>query len=432
MYTIERQQDFVIYRDEVENVTLSISAADYAGMLQTKPIPPITEDEVFRQAVLQPQSGLPLSQIARAKQAKTACVLVSDSTRAVPTSRVAAIVVDELLAGGVPLSGILFIVAIGVHRQAGQNEMRSFLGEELYGKVRIENHTPFEADNLIKLGTTSRGTPVEVNKRAYDCDLHIQIGKVEPHEFAGFSGGRKSVLPGIASEEAIITNHRPEMISDAMAAIGVLEGNPVNEDMLEAAELFRIDFAINFILNNELEPAALFAGGMKESHYAAVNFVRKYLGVIIEKPDIIVTTPGQPLNIDFYQTVKALIALTEIVDQSVTIVLYSECAEGISSPDMLRAFQSSGQIDEVVQYATENYRIQMDHVLLLAKIFRKKVKIVVYSPNIEPDDLKDMFFIPCTDVEQLMETAYSVCGKERPKVLFYPRPQTGLPILSEA
>ncbi len=431
MYTIEKQGDFVVYRDQVENVSLRVPAADCAGMIQTKPIPPITDFEAFRQAVKEPQSGLPLSQLAKDKNAKSACILVSDSTRAVPTAQVAPVVVAELLAGGVPLSGILFIVAIGVHREAGEEEMRSFLGEELYGKVRIENHTPFDADNLIYLGNTSSGTPVEVNKRAYESDLHIQIGKVEPHEFAGFSGGRKSVLPGIASERTIITNHRPEMILNPMAAIGVLDGNPVNEDMLEAAALFRIDFAINFILNNSLEPAAIFAGTMKESHYAAVNYVRQFLGVAVEKPDIIVTTPGEPLNIDFYQTVKSLIALTEIADETTTLVLYSSCPEGISSPDMLRAFQSSGRIEEVVQYATDNYRIQMDHVLLLAKIFRKKVKIVVYSPNIEEKELADMFFIPCKDPERLVETAYSACGKSNPKVLFYPRPQTGLPILAE-
>lgn len=431
MYTIERLDGLVTYRDKAEQITLSIPEADFAGMLQTKSIPSLTDDDAFRRAVLMPISGLPLSQIARIKQAKTACILVSDATRAVPTARVAAIIVDELIAGGMPLSGITFFVAIGVHREASEDEMRCFLGDTLYGKVHIENHTPFDADNLINLGDTSRGTPVEVNKRAYQCDLHIQIGKVEPHEFAGFSGGRKSVLPGIASERTIIINHRPEMISNAMSTIGVLAGNPVHEDMLEAAQLFHIDFAVNFILNNTLEPAALFAGGMLESHNTAVDFVREYLGVVMKRPDIIVTTPGQPLNIDFYQTVKALIALTEIADETITIVLYSDCPEGLNAPDMLRAFTSSDKLEEVLRFSTENYRIQMDHVLLLAKLFKKHIKIIVYSPNITEDELSGMFFIPCSNAEELMETAYRVCGKEHPKVLFYPRPQTGLPMLAK-
>lgn len=184
---------------------------------------------------------------------------------------------------------------------------------ELYGKVHIENHTPFERGNLTYLGDTSRGTPVWVNSRALACDVHIQIGKVEPHEYAGFSGGRKSVVPGIAAEETISVNHRPEMILDAKAAIGILAGNPIHEDMLEAAEMFGIDFGVNCVLNQSLDITEVFAGSLRESHENAVQYVRDRICVPLSVPDVIVTTPGEPLDIDFYQSLKALIALTEIL-----------------------------------------------------------------------------------------------------------------------
>ncbi len=151
-----------------------------------------------------------LRDIAADNKALSACVIVSDATRKMPTDKAAEVIVKELQDAGIALSEILFVVALGVHRDATEEEMRELIGDELYSKVRIENHRPYDKDNLIRLGNTGYGTPVIVNKRAYECDIHVSIGKVEPHEFAGFSGGRKSVLPGISSEETIILNHSVE------------------------------------------------------------------------------------------------------------------------------------------------------------------------------------------------------------------------------
>lgn len=416
------------YTDDVLKVDANISGEWDVRMCQTTQLPEISGDEEIARKIKNPISGETLPEIVRRKNAKTACVLVSDATRAVPTRRIAKVIVQELLDAGMALSDITFFVALGVHRPATEAEFQEILGD-LYGKVAIVNHTPFEEENLIYLGKTSGNTPVKVNRQAYECDLHIQIGKVEPHEFAGFSGGRKSVLPGVSSEETIIINHRPEMILNPKSAIGVLEGNPVHADMVEAAEWFGIDFAVNCILNNDLNMAAVFAGGLKESHETAVNYVKDKLSVVFEKPDIIVTTPGRPLDIDFYQTVKALIALTEVLDESTTVVLYCGCEEGVNSPDMLRAFGVSEDLEEVISYTNENYKIQMDHVLLLSKILRKKVRILVSCPNIPDKELEAMFMTPCHSLQEAIETAAKLTGKAAPHVLFYPRPQTGLPAL---
>lgn len=385
------------------------------------------EDGEVRSKICESPIGKKLRDIVSEKNAKTACVLISDATRAVPTSIIAKYVVSELEKGGVALSEITFFVAIGVHRPASEAEFRKMLGD-LYGKVNIENHTPFEENNLICLGNTKRATPIWVNRRAYECDVHVQIGKVEPHEFAGFSGGRKSVLPGIAGEKTIRINHRPDMIMDEKSAIGVLEGNPVHEDMQEAADLFRIDFGINCILNESLEIANVFAGELKKCHYAAVDYVRDKMHVKVKKPDVIITTPGEPLDIDFYQAVKALIALTEIVDESVALILYCTCREGINSTDMLEAFRKSDDLEEVIQYVKDHYKIQMDHVLLLSKILRKKTRIYVVCPNIEDEEIRDMFMIPCCDLQEAVEKASKHLKKDNLRLLFYPYPQTGLPV----
>ena len=216
------------------------------------------------------------------------------------------------------------------------------------------------------------------------------------------------------------------MIMDERATIGNLEDNPVNIDMIETAEWFRIDYGVNCILNNEMKLAAVFTGGMLESHSAAVNYVKKYLGVTVPKADIIVTTPGQPLDIDFYQALKAMIGLTGVLDNQV-VLLYCGCKEGINSPDMLRAFSSSDNLDEVIKYTIDNYEIQMDHVLLTSKILKKNVKIVLCCPNVDDEDAKNMFMFPEKNPGKALQLAYKLTGKENPKVLFYPRPQTGLP-----
>ncbi len=430
MYQLKQKNGSWEYIDQNLGMAVPIPSGYRAEIVSTPDVEAIKSEADVEEAVKNPQYGTSLKEIVEEKHAETACILVSDATRAVPTARILKYIVEELCEAGISYANIYAFVAIGVHRNATTMEMRSFLGE-LYGKINIENHTPFEKENLIYLGETSGHTPIWVNKKAFACDIHIQIGKVEPHEFAGFSGGRKSVLPGISAEDTIVINHRPEMILQQKAAIGILEGNPVHEDMEEAAEKFRMDFGVNCILNNQLDISAVFAGEMKKSHRAAVSWVKDRLGVTLKRPDIIVTTAGNPLDIDFYQTVKALIALTEVLNENTVVVLYCGCPEGVNSPDMLRAFRSSKKLEEVISYTVDNYKIQMDHVLLLSKILKKHVKIIVSCSNIPDQEIEDMFMIPCRILEEALKLAVRLSGKENPRVLFYPRPQTGLPIVSE-
>lgn len=425
---LRRENSGWAYEDRRLQMKCGIPGEYRVKMLQTPDVPEIRDYGEVQRAVREPVSGKSLTEILRGKQVHTVAVLVSDATRAVPTAEIAGVIVDELTENHIALKDITFFVAIGVHRPATEAEFREILGN-LYGKVKIENHTPFAENSLICLGDTKRGTPVYVNRRAYACDLHIQIGKVEPHEFAGFSGGRKSVLPGISGEKTIRMNHRPEMILHPGAGIGILKGNPVHEDMVEAAEMFGIDFSVNCVLNGQLRLAALYAGDLRASHGNAVRYVKEKLGVCFQKPDILITTPGLPLDIDFYQSVKALIALTEVLDETTTVILYCGCREGINSPDMLEAFRSHGELEKVVSYTQEHYKIQMDHVLLLSKIFRKNIRVITVCPNLKEEDIRTMFMTPGSSLQEALEEAVKMTEKKDPQILIYPRPQTGLPVL---
>ena len=427
MYHLEKKEKW-IYTDRELDMKVTVPPGWKAVKLETPRLPALPDKEDVKKAIKCPVYGKSIKNLVVEKNAKSACVLVSDATRAVPTAQIMKYVAEDLVSAGIPYDRIYVFVAIGVHREATEMEMRSFLGD-LYGRLSIENNTPFDASNLIYLGETSHGTPIWVNRKAYNCDLHIQIGKVEPHEFAGFSGGRKSVLPGVSAEETIVINHRPKMILSENAAIGVLEGNPVHEDMVESAEKFRIDFGVNCIINNRLELSAVFAGDMTRCHLAAIEYIKEYLGVKMKAPDILVTTPGQPLDIDFYQAVKALIALTEVLDKKTKVVLYCGCPEGVNSEDMLRAFRSGERLEQVISYTKENYKIQMDHVLLLSKVLKKNVDIFVCCKNVSDKEIREMFMTPCKTLQDAVDEAVKLTEKEEGEILFYPRPQTGLPVL---
>jgi len=204
--------------------------------------------------------------------------------------------------------------------------------------------------------------------------------------------------------------------------------NPVNEDTAEAAEILGVDFAINIVQNIRADVVGIFSGDIFESHLKAVDYMRSVYSVgLKERPDIIVTTPGRPLNIDFYQSIKPIIALAPIIKKNGVIVMYSECREGVNSVDMLKPYEESSKVEDVVEYLMSNYKIQMDHALLLSKIMQKKIKIVVYSPNIDKSVLKKMFIETADNPQDALEKAYKLTEEKEPKVLLFPQPQRTLP-----
>ena len=295
---------------------------------------------------MNPGYGKSIRDLVKERNAQSASIIISDATRGVPTHLVAGHIIKELAAAGIEYDKILFVVALGVHREATADEIRSFIGDEYYGKVRVENHKPRDTAYLAEIGTTSFGTPVEVYKAAYECDLHISIGKVELHCFAGFSGGRKSVLPGISGARTIAANHSVQNLLDENSIPGVLENNKIHLDMVEAAELYRLDFTVNFVMNDDLLTSGIFAGSMNSAYSAAVRFLRNYCEVKIpEKPDIIVSSTGKPKNIDFYQAVTSLVALVPVLTPDITVVLLCQCPEGINSKDMMRPFEAASTVE---------------------------------------------------------------------------------------
>lgn len=428
MYTLERRGKTAIYYDSTENVKISVENKNVLGLIEIREPPELKYPEEYQTALRKPIGSKPLSDLG--KDVEKVVIIVSDATRGVPTAKVLPFIVEELTASGVNEDQITVVIALGVHRPATRKEMLEIVGEKYFYKLKVINHEPYNPNELVYLGKTSQGTPIEVNKTVYNADLRIAIGKVEPHEFAGFSGGRKSVLPGIASERTVEVNHRPEMLLKKNIGPGMLEGNAISNDMAEGAQMLGIHFVVNFVLNSEGNAVGIYSGDIIESHSKAIEFMRSFIGVTLsEQPDIVVTTPGHPLNIDFYQSIKSIIALDRIMPENGVIVLYTLCRDGFNSDDMLAAYDGAADIDQVIHHLQNHYKIQMDHALLLCKILKKNKKVVACSPNIEANTFKKIFLEPANNPQEALNRAIKISQKSNPNILFFPQPQRTLPTL---
>lgn len=430
MYSVKDQGAFAIYRDRVEGVEISVARERCLGMVSFEEPPALSRHEDFRAAFASPLGTPRLSELARGR--KRAAIMVSDSTRGVPTSHVMPMVLDELARAGMKRESVTVVIATGVHRGATEDEIREIVGERNLAGLTVINHNPYDPHLLVSLGTTARGTPVEVSKAVYEADLRIAVGKVEPHEFAGFSGGRKSVLPGIASERTIEINHSPEMLMSPSARPGQLEGNPIHLDMVEAAGMLEVHFTVNLVLNQAGRTVGIFTGGLDEAHKGAVAFMRSFCQISLKtRPDIVVTTPGKPLNINFYQSVKPLIALAPVMAPGGVLVLYCSCRDGLGSDDMLIPYEGARDVEEVIRRLSHDYRIQMDHALLLGKILLKGVRIIVATPSVDEGVLKKMFLGCAASPQDALEKALTMVEGPDPKVLFFPQPQRALSVLDQ-
>ena len=423
---------YVYYKDAESNVSIRIPKENYIGCIQCNALIREIEWPVEYLRVLKnPYGTARLKDIARGR--KRVVILVSDYTRAVPAKVLLPPLIDELHQAGISESQITIIITGGLHRPSTREEIAQIVGDNWVKQLTVVNHNALDLDRLTFLGKTKRGTPIWINSLVAESDLCIALGQIEPHEYAGFTGGRKSILPGVSGEETIRFNHSPEMIEHPLAKPGMLEGNPVHEDIVECALMAGIDFIVNVVLNKDLKIAGAFAGDVLEAHSKGVDFVNSFSRVEIStQPDIIITTPGKPLDVDFYQSLKALIAVDAIASPETIVVFYSNCQDGLGSMgmEMLEAFRGGATPEEVETRVRSNYRVQMDHAFLLSKIMQKGIKIIAYSPNVPLNIIKEMM-IPAGSVQEGLDMALKLSRRKTPRVLVYPEAQRTLPFLAK-
>ena len=290
-------------------------------------------ETVLGAALDRPIGCEPLAVLAAGKN--TAAISVCDITRPAPNRVTLPPLLKRLQGAGIPVGGITILIATGLHRAATEDEVRTIVGPEIAAKYRVVSHDARAVAEHRSLGATSRGTPVFIDERFMAADLHITLGFIEQHLMLGFSGGRKLIAPGLAAQQTIKAIHAPRFMREPLATEGSITGNPLHAELLEVARMARHDFMLDVTLTQDRQISGVFAGHPVNAHAAGVEFLeRSCLEALAEPADAVITSAaGYPLDLTFYQTVKGITAAQHIVKPGGRILIVSECAEGMGSPE---------------------------------------------------------------------------------------------------
>ena len=306
-----------------------------------------TEAELVRDALAHPIGTPRLRELAKGKH--TVVIVTSDHTRAVPSKLTLPILLEEIRAGS-PDADITILIATGLHRPTTEEEQRRMFGDEIVDHEKIAVNKAFEDDDFEYVCGLPSGAELWVNKLALHCDLLITEGFIEPHFFAGFSGGRKSILPGICNAATVNENHSYKAIASPYAATGVLEHNPIHEDMVYAARKVNVQFIMNVALNAEKKVIAAFAGDLEQAHAEGVAFVRSLAQCPSVEGDIVITSNGgYPLDQNLYQSPKAVATAEACCRDGGVIIMCASCCDGMGGTHFEKLIVR-GTVDEIDSY----------------------------------------------------------------------------------
>jgi nickel-dependent lactate racemase len=349
----------------------------------------------------------PLDKIAAGK--RTVAISVCDITRPAPNRITLPPLLERLHAAGIPKEGVTILIATGLHRAATTEELDIILGPEIAATYRVASHDARDFASHRAVGTTRRGTPVYVDERFVAADLHITLGFIEPHLMLGFSGGRKLIVPGVAAQETIKVIHSPRFMREPLSTEGSIEGNPLHEELLEAAALARHDFILDVTLTQEREISGVFAGHPIKAHAAGVEFmVSTSLTPLDGLVDAVITSSaGYPLDLTFYQCLKGLTAAQHIVKPGGKMLLLAECAEGIGSPEyarQLKAYRGHAEfLKEIENTPVEIDQWQLEKLALTGL----KNELLFYTPGAARNELGSLGANAFADVNEAVAALFS-------------------------
>lgn len=353
------------------------------SILEARSAQPLPDEAgAIEDALDRPIGCPPLREMAAGKG--SAAISVCDITRPAPNRRVLPPLLRRLEDAGIPRSKIVILIATGLHRPATETEIREIVGEELAGAYRVENHYARDPEQHCYLGKTARGTPVYIDRRFLDAELHITLGFIEPHLMLGFSGGRKLIVPGLAGQETIKAIHSPKFMREPRAVEGCVDGNPLHAELLAIAGMARHDFMVDVALTRERRIAAVFAGEPRAAHASGVAMVSNLLLERLEEPvDAVITTAaGYPLDLTFYQSVKGVTAASHIVKPGGRILLVAACEEGPGAAEFSRMLKEYASGEEFLKHI-EDAPVVVDQWQLekLALVTREK-RVLFYTPGL--------------------------------------------------
>ncbi|MFO7952981.1 MAG: nickel-dependent lactate racemase [Bacillota bacterium] len=374
-----------------------------------------------KNALQQPVASPPLQ--GTVEPGETVCILVNDATRAARSEVFLPPLIETLVSAGVNKKDIFIVFTNGSHRTLASREMKDLVGKEVASEVAMFNHDCRDMKNHIDYGFTRRGTPVHVNKMVVQADRRILTGSVVHHFFAGFGGGRKALIPGVAGWETIQKNH--SLLFDKRAQSGRLEGNPVHEDLLEAAFLAGGGFLLNTVLNEKNDISGVFAGNMVKAHLQACSLVDKINGVFLENPaDVVIAScGGHPKDINLYQAHKTLDNTIRAMKPGGSLILLAKCPEGIGSENYEKWASKHLSLQDLETKLKAQFELGGHKAYTVAKLLQKgKVYLLADLP---PERAEMLGFIPVTTLDEAFSAVYR--GKTDPLTYIFPRGDRCLP-----
>ncbi|QZY56199.1 nickel-dependent lactate racemase [Crassaminicella profunda] len=371
-----------------------------------------SQEAIVNEALENPIHCKKLRELAKGKE--KVVIITSDHTRPVPSHITLPILLKEIRKGN-PNTDITILIATGLHRATTTDEMFKKYGEEVVNNEKMVIHDAFISEDMVKLGTLPSGSNCSINRLAAEADLLVCEGFIEPHFFAGFSGGRKSILPGVSSKETVNANHSARAIAHPLAKTGVLKGNPIHEDMIYAARKVGVDFILNVILDADKNIIEAVAGDVNDAHLKGCEFITKLSGVDKEIADIVITTNGgYPLDQNLYQCPKAISAAVACAKENGVIIMVASCVDGLGGENFGK-LMLKGSPKELMEYVTsipdeetisEQWCVQKFADILL------KYKLILVTEYLDYDLIKRMNIIPASTIDEAMKKAYEIQGKD--------------------
>ncbi len=411
------------------SITAEINKNQLVGIFESF-VPPCAADPAaeVENALDNPIGSLPLEELAKNK--KSALIIASDHTRPVPSKILIPAMLKRLRKFNKNID-ITILIATGCHRETSKAELIEKFGENIVNSEKIIVHDASDEKMYHRLGKLPSGGSLIVNKLAITSELLVSEGFIEPHFFAGFSGGRKSVLPGIAARETVLANHCAEFISSPFARTGNLENNPIHKDMLFAAKKANLAFILNVVINGEKQIVKAFAGDAEKAHLAGCSFLKSCCGISAPEADIVITSNGgYPLDQNVYQSVKGMTAAEAVCREKGVIIICAACSDGHGGEAFYKTLSETDSPRELLNKieAVPRNKTLPDQwqYQILARVL-DKFQVIFVTQDCPHQLIKDMKMQVASTIDEALKIAYRSVG-ENAKIAVIP---DGVSVIAE-
>ena len=382
----------------------------------------------IRKALNNPIGCLPIRQLATGKT--DAIIVINDITRPIPTKVMLEELLKDLAKAGIEGDDVKVVIALGNHRPNTKEEIMQMVGKELYNRLNIYNHDCEDDSHLTFMGVTKGGLPIWVNSLFAKASLKILTGLITPHQSAGYSGGRKSIIPGIAGLETLRLHHSFP-IRPYEPAFGWLQGNPFHEEALNGARIVGTDFILNVVKNSDGEIIKAVAGDLLLAHERGVNFCKEsWIVKLNKKYDIAIVSPGgYPRDFDLHQSQKAISPVENILQEQGIIVLLAECIDGIGKfGELLKNAESPKQM--IKRFRNEGFTPDHSSKAFMYARALDKFKVILSCSGIEQKEVEQMFFQYAADSQTAINMSLRLKGPDA-NIIVLPYAIDTIPIVEE-